>query len=174
MNTFRPPEVTPEFNQSGSSIGVQDRFALSSRMVLESTFAGRWFEVNVNTDGRDPMIYAPETQRGSFFNDQEREVTSLQWVETLSLSVDKWHGQHLFKFGLDFQDSSYDGTSTSRPVEIRRPDGSLAERIVPGAPRRRRSAPPSWRYSPRIAGGSGSGSRWSSACGWTAKTSSSA
>ena len=27
-----------------------------------------------------------ETQRGSFFNDQEREVTSVQWVETLSLS----------------------------------------------------------------------------------------
>ncbi len=64
MNTFRPPETTPEFNQSGTSIGVQDRFALSSRMVLQSTFAGRWFEVNVNTDGRDPMIYAPATQAG--------------------------------------------------------------------------------------------------------------
>jgi hypothetical protein len=133
MNTFRPPEATPEFNQSGTSIGVQDRFALSSRMVLQSTFAGRWFEINVNTEGREPMVYAPDTQRGSFFNDQEREVSSLQWVETLSLSVDK-RGQHLFKFGLDFQNSSYDGRSTSRPVEIRRLDGSLAELIVPGAP----------------------------------------
>ena len=27
MNTFRPPEVTPEFTQSGTSVGVQDRFA---------------------------------------------------------------------------------------------------------------------------------------------------
>ena len=79
------------------------------------------------------MVYAPETQQGSFFNDQEREVTSVQWVETLSLSLDRWRGQHLFKFGLDFQDSQYDGTSASRPVEIRRLDGSLAERIVPGA-----------------------------------------
>ena len=86
MNTFRPPEVTPEFNQSGASIGVQDRFALSPTMVLESTLAGRWFEINVNTDGRQPMIYAPETQQGSFFNDQEREVSSVQWVEALSLS----------------------------------------------------------------------------------------
>ena len=134
MHTFRPPEVTPEFNQSGLSVGVQDRFAISPTMVLESTLAGRWFEINVNTDGRQAMVYAPETQQGSFFNDQEREVRSVQWVEALTVSVDKWHGQHLFKFGLDFQDSKYTGTSISRPVELRRNDGSLAERIVPGAP----------------------------------------
>jgi hypothetical protein len=129
MNTFRPPDVTPDFNQSGTSIGVQDRFAISPTMVLESTLAGRWFEINVDTHGREPMTYTPDTQQGSFFNDQEREVRSVQWVEALSLSVDRWHGQHLFKFGLDFQDSKYIGTSASRPVEIRRLDGSLAERI---------------------------------------------
>ncbi|HEY7442161.1 MAG TPA: carboxypeptidase regulatory-like domain-containing protein, partial [Vicinamibacterales bacterium] len=67
LNTFRPPEVTPEFNQSGTSVGIQDRFAISSTMVLESTFAGRWFEINMNTTGREPMVYAPETQSGSFF-----------------------------------------------------------------------------------------------------------
>jgi hypothetical protein len=134
MNTFRPPEATPEFNQSGTSVGAQDRFALSPTMVLESTVAGRWFEINVNSEGRQPMIYTPETQQGSFFNDQEREVRSLQWVEALSVSADRWHGQHLFKFGLDFQDSKYDGSSATRPVEIRRLDGSLAERSVAGAP----------------------------------------
>ena len=80
------------------------------------------------------MIYTPETQQGSFFNDQEREVRSVQWVEALSSRVDKWRGSHLFKFGFDFQDSRYNGTSASRPVEIRRLDGSLAERIVSGAP----------------------------------------
>jgi outer membrane receptor protein involved in Fe transport len=105
-------------------------------MVLESTVAGRWFEINVNTDGRQAMVYTPETQLGSFFNDQEREVRSVQWVEALSLSVDRWHGQHLFKFGFDFQDSKYVGSSVSRPVELRRLDGSLAERIVPGLPSR--------------------------------------
>ena len=101
------------------------------------------------------MIYTPETQQGSFFNDQEREVRSVQWVETLSLAVDKWHGQHLFKFGFDFQDSGYDGTSASRPVEIRRLDGSLAERIVPGAATRAGSHGRGARAcSRRIAGGS--------------------
>jgi hypothetical protein len=133
MNTFRPPEVTPTFTQNGTSVGVQDRFALSPTMVIESTFAGRWFEIDVGTDRQDPMIYTPETQAGSFFNDQERDVRSVQWIETLSLALDRGHGQHLFKFGFDFQHSGYDGTSTSRPLEIRRLDGSLAERSEPGA-----------------------------------------
>jgi hypothetical protein len=130
LNTFRPPEVTPEFNQSGTSVGIQDRFAISSTMVLESTFAGRWFEINMNTTGREPMVYAPETQSGSFFNDQQREVHSVQWIQALTLQRDNWHGQHVFKFGLDLQYSGYKGDSTSRPVEIRRLDGSLAERNV--------------------------------------------
>jgi hypothetical protein len=134
LNTFRPPAVTPEYNQSGTSVGVQDRFALSPLLILESTLAMRWFEVNVNTDGREPMTYAPESQRGSFFNDQEREVRTVQWIEALSMSTDKWHGAHLFKFGLDLQDSHYNGTSVSRPVEVRRLDGSLAERTVSVGP----------------------------------------
>ncbi len=158
MNTFRPPQVTPEFNQSGVSVGVQDRFAISPTLVLESTVAGRWFEINVNTDGRDPMIYAPETQEGSFFNDQEREVRSVQWVEALSLSLDKWRGSHLFKFGFDFQDSLYNGTSGSRSVEIRRLDGSLAERTVANGPATQAVtaaelavfAQDRWRLGPRI------------------------
>ena len=131
MNTFRPPEVTPDFNQSGWSTGVVDRLALAPDVVLETTLSGRWFEVNVNTDGRAPMVYAPQTQSGSFFNDQERDVGSLQWVEALSLSRD-WRGQHVFKLGTDLQRSQFDGFSASRPVEIRRLDGSLAELTVFG------------------------------------------
>jgi hypothetical protein len=134
MNTFRPAAVTPEFTQTGISLGLQDRFAISPTIVLESTLAGRWFEIDVATDGREPMVYTPEIQQGSFFNDQEREVRSVQWVETLSVTLDRWRGSHLLKFGLDLQHSHYTGSSVSRPVEIRRVDGSLAERSVPGAP----------------------------------------
>jgi hypothetical protein len=77
------------------------------------------------------MVYAPQTQSGSFFNDQEREVASHQWVEALSVSR-QWHGQHVFKVGTDLQRSQFTGTSASRPLEIRRLDGSLAELTVFG------------------------------------------
>ena len=40
--------------------------------------------------------------------------------------------QHVFKFGTDLQRSQFNGFSASRPVEIRRLDGSLAELTVFG------------------------------------------
>ena len=126
MNTFRPPETSPDFNQSGWSTGIVDRLALARDVVLETTVSARWFEVNVNTEGRLPMVYAPQTQSGSFFNDQERSVHSLQWVEALSWAGD-WHGSHVLKIGTDLQRSAFNGFSESRPLEVRRLDGSLAE-----------------------------------------------
>jgi hypothetical protein len=128
MNTFRPISVTPDLTQEGLSAGLVDRFALTSGMVVESTFSYRRFEIDLNATNREPMVYAPETQSGGYFNDQERAVSSLQWVEALSLSRNLWRGEHVFKVGADLQLSEYNGSSVSRPVEVRRLDGSLAER----------------------------------------------
>lgn len=129
MNTFRPMETTPDFTQSGWSAAAVDRFALAPDAVVESTVSIRRFEVEVNASSRAPMVYAPERQSGGFFNDQERDVTSVQWVEALSLPRALWQGEHVFKFGTDLQMSRYEGTSVTRPVEIRRLDGTLAERL---------------------------------------------
>jgi hypothetical protein len=133
MNTFRPAVTTPEWRQEGASAGAVDRLAISPSLVLESTFSLRRFEIEVDSDNLAPMVYAPETQSGGFFNDQERNVRSYQWVEALSLTRDLFRGQHVFKFGTDLQRSEYTGLSASRPVEIRRLDGSLAERTAFGA-----------------------------------------
>jgi hypothetical protein len=127
MSTFRPPEVAPDFRQEGWSAGFLDRFALSPSVVLETTLAGRRFEIEVGPDGQAPMVFAPQTESGNYFNEQERDVRSLQWVEAVSL-IHTWHGEHVVKVGTDLQWARYDGESVSRPVEVRRLDGSLAER----------------------------------------------
>ena len=128
MNTFRPISVTPDLTQEGLSAAAVDRFALSSSAVVESTLSFRRFEIDLTATNQEPMVYAPQTQSGGYFNDQERTVSSVQWVEALTLSRDLWRGQHVFKFGTDLQLSDYNGTSLSRPIEVRRLDGSLAER----------------------------------------------
>ena len=133
MNTFRPPDTTVDFNQSGWSSGLIDRFAIRSDLVLESTLSVRRFEIDVASNNPVPMVYAPPTQSGGFFHDQERDVTSVQWVEALSLARNMWHGEHVIKVGTDLQISRYDGETVNRRVEIRRLDGSLAESIDFGA-----------------------------------------
>jgi TonB dependent receptor/Carboxypeptidase regulatory-like domain len=134
MSTFRPPETTPKFSQEGFAAGLVDRLILSSHSVLESTFAWRAFEVDQKTQGELPMVYAPQTQSGNFFNAQTRNVRSLQVVEALTVSKDEWLGQHVFKAGLDLQHSSFDGDNYSQEIDVVRLDGSLAERTthIPG------------------------------------------
>src|SRR6478672_7923645 len=86
LSTFRPEETTPKFTQSGFSTGLVDRIILSSHAILETTIAGRFFEVDQKSKGELPMVYAPQGQSGNFFNRQERNVRSLQLVEALTFS----------------------------------------------------------------------------------------
>jgi len=130
LSTFRPPETTPTFTQSGFSAGLADRLILSAYSVLETTVAVRTFEVDQKTQGQQPMVYAPQGQTGNFFNRQERNVRSLQVVEALTFSKNDWLGQHVFKLGLDFQRSRFDGDHYSQQVDVVRLDGSLAERTT--------------------------------------------
>jgi hypothetical protein len=131
MNTFRPPETTPEFKQDGWSAGLLDRFALSPNVVLETTIAGRRFEIEVNPAGDAPLTIAPQSDSGSYFNTNDRHVRSFQWVESISL-IRSWRGEHVIKTGADVQWARFDGGSENRPVEVRRLDGSLAELTVFG------------------------------------------
>ncbi len=131
LSTFRPPEATPKFTQEGFSAGIVDRLILNDRMVLESTVAGRLFEVDQRTEREGAMVYAPQTQSGTFFNSQERNVRSLQIVGALTIAEDRWQwGQHVFKLGVDMQRSGFDGTSVSSGLDVVRLDGSLAERTT--------------------------------------------
>jgi hypothetical protein len=129
LSTFRPEETTPNFTQSGFSTGLVDRIILSEHAFLESTVAGRFFEVDQKTKGENPMVYAPQGQSGNFFNRQERNVRSLQVVEAVTISKD-WLGQHLFKGGLDLQRSSFDGVNYSQQLDVKRLSGSLTERTT--------------------------------------------
>ena len=147
--------------------GVLDRFALSPNVVLETTVAGRRFEIEVRPDGQAPMTIAPQSESGSYFNTQERHVRSLQWVEAISL-IRNWRGEHVVKTGADVQWARFEGTSENRPVEVRRLDGSLAERTVFGGPTSQESPGPKSRSSARIAGASVRGSRWSWGSAWIA------
>ena len=130
LSTFRPPETTPKFRQSGAGAGLTDWLIVSERAVLESTFAARRFLVEQRARGELPMVFAPSGQSGSFFSAQDRHVRSVQMVEALTVSHEGRSGEHVVKLGLDLQHSRFEGDSYSQAVETRRLDGSLAERLA--------------------------------------------
>ena len=78
------------------------------------------------------MVLEPEENRGNFFNNQDRDTWTVQWTEALTLQQQDWTGDHVFKLGVDVRHAAFSGDSISRPVEVRRTDGSLSQRIVYG------------------------------------------
>jgi len=128
LNTFNPQPVTPDVRREGYSATGSDTLRFSDTALLETTVSRARNDTSVA--GRDAgiMTLTPEGNQGSFFNSQHHQAWTTQWIEALSF-VRRAAGDHLMKVGVDVLRASFDGTSESEPVEIRREDGTLAERL---------------------------------------------
>lgn len=130
LNTFNGPDVAASFRQSGFNVGVAVSSVLSSSRLLETMVNVKRYDARVEGQGETPMVISPQGNSGSFFNEQDRDTFSVQWAQSLSVARSGPSGEHLVKVGLDLLTASYRGSSESRPVDVQRLDGSLAERIT--------------------------------------------
>ncbi|MGE5357852.1 MAG: TonB-dependent receptor [Bacteroidales bacterium] len=131
LNTFTPLSATPTFHQSGYNVGASERSILSSKALVETTVNVKQYDVSIVGQGDGPMALTVGRTSGNYFNQQARNTRSLQAVSVLTATPS---ADHVVKAGVDMLAASYDGTSSSLPVEIRRADTSLAERITFGDP----------------------------------------
>jgi hypothetical protein len=129
LDTFNPREVTARFKQTGFDAGASESAVLSSTSVLESTVNFKKFDANVGAYGNAPMVLTPDGNRGNFFNRQQRDTDSIQWIEALTIARHGPAGDHLMKFGLDVLRATFSGSSVSLPVEVFRENGTLTQRI---------------------------------------------
>ena len=78
------------------------------------------------------MVYAPQTQSGRLLQRPGARRGEPPVGRSAQLLAHLFRGDHVSKVGIDLQQSRFSGFSASRPIEIRRLDGSLAERTVFG------------------------------------------
>lgn len=131
LNTFNPQPVTANYGQRGWMAGAKDRYIFSNGSLLESTVSVKRFDADVfpATPAGD-FILRPERNFGSFFNRQNRITRRYEALETYSLAPRQAHGQHLLRVGFDYSRDTFRGFHQSTPVEVRRADDTLAERIT--------------------------------------------
>lgn len=139
LNTFIPPDATVHQRQQAVTVALTDSFQVRPATTLESTIAATHFSSRSNGQGAATMIVTPDEVLGNFYNDQDRRATTLQLREVFSTVHTGMLGQHFFKAGVDALYTGYAETSTSRPIEVRRADASLAETLTFDATSRRQS-----------------------------------
>ena len=129
LNTFNPQPVAADFRQHGYYVSVADTTTLSAAAIVESTVSVKRYDVEIVPGDDLAMEWWPDGNRGSFFNWQLRRTRTVQWVETATVVRKDRSGEHVLKVGLDLLAASYTGTSESRPVVVRRANGTAAWRV---------------------------------------------
>jgi hypothetical protein len=130
LNTFNPQPVTPDFRQHGFFWAVNERHVLSGKSLLETLFSVKRFDANVYpSSGPGVMNFAPDTNSGSFFNQQQRNTNRYELVENFSFAPGDFLGAHSMKVGGGFNYSDYDGINRSTEARILRADGTRSRQI---------------------------------------------
>jgi len=130
LDTFNPEEVTPNYKQRGFFWGVNERWTVSDKAVLESYLSVKKFEADVfPSSGEQAMNFAPDTNSGNYFNRQDRRSTRVESLEIYNFTPPDFAGTHFMKIGVGLTHTTFDGRNRSNTVRILRRDGTISEQI---------------------------------------------
>jgi TonB dependent receptor len=129
LNTFNPQGVTPDIKNHNVLGSASDQIVVGDSGVLDTRVSVKQFDSTIYpSQGSGPMVLAPDVNSGSYFNDQERTSRRVEWLTTYAFTP--LGPSHLLKIGAGVTYESFDGVSTSRPVDIVRQDGMLSQEIT--------------------------------------------
>ena len=129
LGTFTPPDASVNTRGLVSTGSLTERSLWSDSPFSETTAEIHSYDTTILPRGPSAMELLPETTLGSFFNRQYRATTTYQLIESIAGTTRGMGGLHLYKGGIDILHSRYHGTSASRPVLVRRSNGTLARRL---------------------------------------------
>jgi hypothetical protein len=130
LNTFNPEEVTPNYKQRGFFWGLNERWTVSDKALLESYLSVKKFDADVfPSSGEQAMNFAPDVNSGNYFNRQDRRSTRVEALEIYNFTPSDFGGTHFMKVGVSLTHTTFDGRNTSNTVRILRRDGTISQQI---------------------------------------------
>ena len=135
INALVPQPASNDLNQDGITFGLTDRYQFSSGAIFSTIGQYTRFDSNAHGQGFEDMLISPAGYGGNYFNRWAREGQEFQLVSAYQFPEQQWFGRHELHVGVDFDHRSYNGTSTSNPIQILNQDGTLAQQIsfIPGS-----------------------------------------
>ena len=129
INSLVPQSASSNYGQRGFSAGVKDRYLFPAGGILTSFLQFTNFSSYAHGQGPLDMLVTPNGWGGNFFNTWARDGSQQEASQTYQFPRKEWRGRHEFTVGGDLVHRSFSGTNVSRPVQVLRQDGTLAEKI---------------------------------------------
>lgn len=129
ISSLIPQTAASNYGQQGFSIQLTDRYLTRSGIAFTTVAEGMQFNSYAHGQGPQDMLLTPNGWSRNFFNSYARASNEEQIGETATLPSRTWLGKHDLTAGGSFIQRAFDGSTNSRPVQILRPDGTLAEQI---------------------------------------------
>lgn len=129
IDSLIPQTASSNYGQRGVTFGATDRYLLDSGAVATTLVQITKFDSYSHGQGPLDMSVTPNGYGGNYFNSWTRSSNEQEISEVYQLPHKQWLGKHELRAGADYVHRTYDGSSQSRPVQLLRPDGTLAERI---------------------------------------------
>lgn len=130
IDSFIQQTASSDYGQSGFSFGSTDRYMFSHAGVLTTLFQYTDFDSYAHGQGSQDMILTVDNWDGNWFNAWNRTGRQQELLQNYESDRKNWAGRHTLNLGWDFIHRSYNDVSKSHPVQLVRPDGSLAEQIT--------------------------------------------
>ena len=130
IDSFIMPPASSDYAQSGFSVGATDRYMFMNGGVLTTLFQYTDFDSYAHGQGSQDMILTVDNWEGNWFNAWTRAGRQQELLQNYQSGRINWAGQHTIKVGGDFVHRSYSDNTKSHPVQLVRPDNSLAELIT--------------------------------------------
>ncbi len=136
INTFNPEPVTADYRQRGFFVSATHRWILANGGFVQSLFSAKQLDSQVFPAGTvaGQMVFFPEQNSGSYFEQQKRNTELYQWSQTLHLRPLEFAGRHLLTVGYSYAYSSYQGGVANFPIDVLRQDSTLSSTISYGPP----------------------------------------
>jgi len=128
LTVLNPSETTSTHRQDLFVSTIRDQQYFGGAL-LEVGFADTRTRLHDIPQGDQVYEITPFGNRGNYFTGTDQHAYRQQWIADLFLPTFRLHGEHQFKFGIDFEREAFHQKVTRHDYEVLRDDGSVARYV---------------------------------------------
>ncbi|MGD0128022.1 MAG: carboxypeptidase regulatory-like domain-containing protein [Terriglobia bacterium] len=130
LSVFTPLPTTLDQRDAARLLMLKDQQLFPGGTLLEVGGAVGAYHDSLLPLGSSPYVDRAGQYSGNYFEATNARASRMQGITNLFLPPRVWHGRHEFKVGLDADGIADRQSYRRRPIEIQRPNGTLAQDVT--------------------------------------------